>query len=85
MIENLSDIDITTTVLAAFKYGNTITPNVLELLARGWPLYVTILLVTLQLCLSNAVGSSALFQHIEEIFDAERGKNLNLFILNLVN
>lgn len=57
---------IATTVIAAYRYGNTVTPNVLEMLPRSNMLYIAIMLVTLQLCLSSAVGSSALFQHIED-------------------
>lgn len=62
-----------TTILAAWKYGFLTTPNVLEVLPRSWPLYLTILLVTLQLCLSSAVGSSALFQNIEDLLNISRG------------
>lgn len=61
-----------TTFLAAYRYGIFITPNVLESLPRSWDLYLIILLVTLQLCLSSAVGSSALFQHIEDLLGASR-------------
>lgn len=61
-----------TTVLAAYRYGNTVTANVLEMLPRSNSLYFTIMMVTLQLCLSSAVGSSALFQHIEDILRIPR-------------
>uniref|UniRef100_A0A1B0CZK0 Amino acid transporter transmembrane domain-containing protein n=1 Tax=Phlebotomus papatasi TaxID=29031 RepID=A0A1B0CZK0_PHLPP len=61
-----------TTLLAAFKYGTTVTPNILEILPRSWPLYLIILLVTIQLCISSAIGNSALFQHIEDILSASR-------------
>lgn len=69
-----------TTILAAWKYGFTITPNVLELLPRSWPLYVTIFLVTVQLCLSSAVASSALFQNIEDLLNISRGRFLVHFL-----
>lgn len=55
-----------TTVIAAYRYGNAVTANVLEMLPRSNMLYFAIMLVTLQLCLSSAVGSSALFQHVED-------------------
>lgn len=61
-----------TTILAAYRYGIFTTANVLESLPRSWDLYLIILLVTLQLCLSSAVGSSALFQHIEDLLGASR-------------
>lgn len=74
-----------TTILAAWKYGFTITPNVLELLPRSWPLYVTIFLVTVQLCLSSAVGSSALFQNIEDLLNISRGIELHfVFVITVV-
>jgi solute carrier family 32 (vesicular inhibitory amino acid transporter) len=46
------------------------TSNVLEILPKSWMLYLVILLVTLQLCLSSAVGNSALFQHLEDFCGA---------------
>uniref|UniRef100_A0AAG5CY03 Amino acid transporter transmembrane domain-containing protein n=1 Tax=Anopheles atroparvus TaxID=41427 RepID=A0AAG5CY03_ANOAO len=58
-----------TTFLTAYRYGTDATNNVLQILPRSWSLYLTILLVTLQLCLSSAVGNSALFQHIEDVLD----------------
>ncbi|XP_063703827.1 uncharacterized protein LOC134833442 [Culicoides brevitarsis] len=61
-----------TTLLASYRYGIFTTANVLESLPRSWDLYLIILLVTLQLCLSSAVGSSALFQHIEDLLGASR-------------
>lgn len=65
-------LSATTTILAAYRYGIFTTANVLESLPRSWDLYLIILLVTLQLCLSSAVGSSALFQHIEDLLGASR-------------
>ncbi|EAT38147.1 AAEL009923-PA, partial [Aedes aegypti] len=61
-----------TTVFAAYRYGMDTTNNVLQILPKSWPLYITILLVTLQLCLSSAVGNSALFQHVEDVLGASR-------------
>ncbi len=65
-------LSVITTCLAYLKYGMSITPNVLETLPRSWTLYVVILLVTLQLCLSSVIGNSALFQHLEDIFCISR-------------
>lgn len=65
-------MSVITTIFVATRYGINVTPNVLESLPHSWALYVTILLVTLQLCLSSAVGSSALFQHIEDVCGIER-------------
>ncbi|XP_037029958.1 proton-coupled amino acid transporter 2 isoform X2 [Bradysia coprophila] len=57
---------VTTTVVAGYRYGASISSNVLEILPKSNVLYFAIMLVTLQLCLSSAVGTSPLFQHIEE-------------------
>lgn len=57
---------IITTMVAGYKYGASITSNVLEILPKSNALYFAIMLVTLQLCLSSAVGTSPLFQHIED-------------------
>ena len=64
---------VLTTCMAYYKYGFDVTANVLEILPKSWSLYGVILLVTLQLCLSSAVGSSALFQHIEDLLNISRG------------
>lgn len=59
-------LSVITTILAAYQYGISTAPNVLEMLPNNNLLYAAILLVTLQLCLSHAIGSSAMFQNIEE-------------------
>lgn len=74
-------LSVTTTFIAAYRYGNTTTPNVLEILPRGNILYLAIMLVTLQLCLSSAVGISPLFQHIEDILKIPKSMFYVLFIL----
>ncbi|XP_053618517.1 probable sodium-coupled neutral amino acid transporter 6 [Plodia interpunctella] len=55
-----------TTILAANRYGGDIHNNILQGIPPSYALYVVALLVTIQLCLSSAVGNSALFQHVEE-------------------
>lgn len=65
---------VITTVLVHMTYGQKITPNVLESLPRSWTLYVIIMLVTLQLCLSSVVGNSALFQHVEDFLNISPSK-----------
>lgn len=69
-----------TTFLSAYKYGNSITKNVLEMLPPNNILYLAILLVTLQLCLSSAVGHSALFQHIEDVLRISKSKKKKHFV-----
>ncbi|XP_049879990.1 probable sodium-coupled neutral amino acid transporter 6 [Pectinophora gossypiella] len=61
-----------TTLLAAARYGNHVESNLLQGIPPSVPLYVVALLVTLQLCLSSAVGNSALFQHIEDLLKIPR-------------
>lgn len=72
-------LSITTTMLTAYQYGMSTTPNVLEILPKSNLLYCAIMLVTLQLCLSNAVGSSALFQNFEEYLHIPKGIKLFTF------
>ncbi|CAG9124692.1 unnamed protein product [Plutella xylostella] len=61
-----------TTVLAAYRYGLDVDYNILQGIPASIPLYVVSLLVTLQLCLSSAVGNSALFQHVEDLLKIPR-------------
>jgi solute carrier family 32 (vesicular inhibitory amino acid transporter) len=65
-------LSLITTLLVHQTYGQKITPNVLESLPKSWTLYIIIMLVTLQLCLSSAVGNSALFQHVEDVLNISR-------------
>lgn len=69
-------LSLITTIIVSGTYGQGITSNVLQSLPKSWELYAIIGLVTVQLCLSNAVGSSALFQHIEDLFKIPRGKRI---------
>lgn len=73
-------LSLITTLLVHSTYGQKITPNVLESLPKSLTLYVIIMLVTLQLCLSSAVGNSALFQHVEDVFNISRRKRMILLI-----
>ncbi|KAG7300816.1 hypothetical protein JYU34_015151 [Plutella xylostella] len=68
-----------TTVLAAYRYGLDVDYNILQGIPASIPLYVVSLLVTLQLCLSSAVGNSALFQHVEDLLKIPR-RMLQCFI-----
>lgn len=62
-------LSLITTLLVQETYGQGVSANVLESLPKSWTLYLIILLVTLQLCLSSAVGNSALFQHVEDVLN----------------
>lgn len=65
-------LSLITTLMVQKVYGQGVTPNVLESLPKGATLYIIILLVTLQLCLSSAVSNSALYQHVEDLFSIPR-------------
>lgn len=68
-------LSIITTAITAYKYGTWATANILEILPQSNALYVAIMLVTLQLCLSSAVGHSALFQNLEDWLRIPKGKS----------
>ncbi|XP_063542721.1 uncharacterized protein LOC134751268 [Cydia strobilella] len=61
-----------TSVLAAYRYGSAVETNILQGIPPSIALFVVALLVTLQLCLSSAVGNSALFQHVEDLLHIPR-------------
>lgn len=67
-------LSIVTTILVYYTYEQGIASNVLESLPKSYTLYTIILLVTIQLCLSSAVGNSALFQHIEDVLNIPHSK-----------
>ena len=62
-------LSIITTILVYYTYDQSIASNVLESLPKSWTLYLIMMLVSIQLMLSSAVGNSALFQHIEDVFN----------------
>jgi len=64
---------VTTTVIAMWRYGSTITPNLLQGMPAHAPLYADVLLVTLQICLSMVVGGCALYQDVEDKLGIPRG------------
>ncbi|XP_047347609.1 amino acid transporter AVT1C isoform X2 [Vespa velutina] len=61
-----------TTGLAMWKYEGNVTANILQNVPKGFAINGAILLAALQLCLSSALGHSALFQHLEDKFQIER-------------
>lgn len=67
-------LSLITTLMVHQTYGQKVNANVLQSLPRSWTLYLIIMLVTLQLCLSSAVGNSALFQHVEDVFNIAPSK-----------
>ncbi|KAI8130012.1 hypothetical protein CVS40_0282 [Lucilia cuprina] len=77
-IATTSTMAILGSIIAAYKFGTMIAENVLESLPRSLPLYILLILITIQLCFSVTVGSSALFLQIEnylkitEVFSLKR-------------
>jgi amino acid permease len=63
---------IITTIIVYFTYDQSIGSNVLESLPKSITLYVIILLVTLQLCLSSAVSNTSLYQNLEDMLGVKR-------------
>ncbi|XP_076278446.1 solute carrier family member mahogany [Lasioglossum baleicum] len=55
-----------TTSLVVWKYGGITAANVLQVIPGNFTMSAAILLASLQLCLSSALGHSALFQDLED-------------------
>ncbi|EDV94491.1 sodium-coupled neutral amino acid transporter 1 [Drosophila grimshawi] len=55
-------------VIAAYKFGSMIHSNLIQSLPTSVPFYVMLILMSLQLCFSVTVASSAMFLHIENYF-----------------
>ncbi|KAF3429696.1 hypothetical protein E2986_02177 [Frieseomelitta varia] len=63
-----------TAILAVWKYGGSTTANVLQIIPEGFTVSVAVLSAALQLCLSSALGHSALFQDLEDQCNIKRSK-----------
>ncbi|XP_003399783.3 amino acid transporter AVT1B [Bombus terrestris] len=61
-----SSLFIVTTILTVWKYGGSTTANVLQVIPGNFTVSAAVLFAALQLCLSSALGHSALFQDVEE-------------------
>ncbi|XP_048000796.1 probable sodium-coupled neutral amino acid transporter 6 isoform X2 [Leguminivora glycinivorella] len=70
-----------TSALAAYRYGSAVESNILQGIPPSIALFVVALLVTLQLCLSSAVGNSALFQHVEDLLHIPRDFSIQRCLL----
>ncbi|XP_043595986.1 amino acid transporter AVT1B isoform X2 [Bombus pyrosoma] len=67
-----SSLFIVTTILTVWKYGGSTTANVLQVIPGNFIVSAAVLFAALQLCLSSALGHSALFQDIEEQCNIKR-------------
>ncbi|XP_026672769.1 amino acid transporter AVT1C isoform X2 [Ceratina calcarata] len=64
---------VVTTVLSVFKYGGSTTANVLQEIPDSFAASAAVLIAAVQLCLSSALGHSALFQDLEDQYRVRRG------------
>lgn len=76
-----------TAVIACQKYGNNIYFNILQGLPRTGTLDLDLSLVTAQIFLSMVIGTSALFQDVEDKLGVPRGnfKKKYIFMPTLNN
>lgn len=63
-----------TTSLAVWRYRGSTSANLLQMVPPSIMIQGAILLAALQLCLSSAIGHSALFQHVEDHCRIQRCK-----------
>lgn len=68
-----SSLFIITTVLSVLKYGGSTTANILQEIPDSFVASAAILIAAVQLCLSSALGHSALFQDLEDQCRIRRG------------
>ncbi|KAL7306849.1 hypothetical protein TKK_0001010 [Trichogramma kaykai] len=61
-----------TTALAVWRYGGDTSANILQVMPPGPIVQAAVLISALQLCLTSAIGHSALFQHIEDHLQIQR-------------
>ncbi|CAK9797446.1 Amino acid transporter AVT1C [Anthophora plagiata] len=63
---------VVTTSLTVWKYGASTTANVLQVVPGSYAMSAAVLFAALQLCLSSALGHSALFQDLEDQCNIQR-------------
>ncbi|CAL7952059.1 unnamed protein product [Xylocopa violacea] len=63
---------VVTASLAVWKYGGSTTANILQVVPESFAASTAVLFAAIQLCLSSAIGHSALFQHIEDHCNIQR-------------
>ncbi|XP_026812735.1 amino acid transporter AVT1D [Rhopalosiphum maidis] len=70
-----------TTTIGYVRFGSLLSSNLLDQLSESYVLDVNITLVTIQICLSTAVSTTALFQHIEHFFKIPKEFNWRRCVL----
>ncbi|XP_068157165.1 uncharacterized protein mah [Drosophila tropicalis] len=68
-------------VIAAYKFGSMIANNLLQSLPTSIPFYVMLILMSLQLCFSVTVASSAMFLQIENYFKLPESLSLKRMLI----
>lgn len=63
---------LVTTILAVWKYGSSITANILQLIPGNFIMSIVVLIAALQLCLSSVLSHSTLFQDLEDQCNIKR-------------
>ncbi|XP_050441763.1 uncharacterized protein LOC126846425 [Adelges cooleyi] len=63
---------VVTTVIGYMQFGGKLSSNLLDELPESRVLNADIMLVTLQICMSTVVSTTALFQNIEHYFNLSR-------------
>ncbi|XP_006610904.1 proton-coupled amino acid transporter 4 isoform X1 [Apis dorsata] len=67
-----SSLFLITTILAVWKYGSSITANILQLIPGNFIMSIVVLIAALQLCLSSVLSHSTLFQDLEDQCNIKR-------------
>ncbi|XP_058809450.1 proton-coupled amino acid transporter 3 [Phymastichus coffea] len=63
---------VITAGLAVWRYGSNTSANIFQAVPSVASTHIAVLLASLQLCLSSAIGHSALFQHLEDQLRVQR-------------
>lgn len=71
------------TYIVGYKFGIRLPSNLLELLPGSVVLYISLLLISIQLCLSNATANTALFLNFEKYFDIMKEDQFRKYLLRL--
>lgn len=71
------------TYLVGYKFGLGLPSNILELLPTSIVLHISLLLISVQLCLSSVTASSALFHNFEKYFDILKEEYCKKYLIRL--
>lgn len=66
-----------------YKYGIRLPSNILEILPSSVVLDISLLLISVQLCLSSVTANSALFHNFDKYFDILKEENCKKYLIRL--